>query len=84
MVFLKVVPTDYQVIHKTQLFGTINYPPFRHSTKNQVLIPALDSYFFAKIRIEITNIWCGVSGNLSEQEWWCQNGQTDGANGMPS
>ena len=42
-------------------FGTNNYPPFRHSTKNQVFIPALDFFFFAKIRLEITNIWCGVS-----------------------
>ena len=56
-------------------FGTNNYPPFWHSTtKNQVFIPALDFLFFAKIRLETANIWCGVSGNLSEQEWWCQNG----------
>ena len=37
-------------------FGTNNYPPFRQSTKNQVFIPALDFLFFAKIRLEITNI----------------------------
>ena len=55
-------------------FGTNNYPPFRHSTKNQVFSPALDFLFFAKIMLEIANIWCGVNGNLSEQEWWCQNG----------
>ena len=55
-------------------FGTNNYPPFWHSTQNQVFIPALDFLFFAKIRLEITNIWCGVSGNLSEQELWCHNG----------
>ena len=80
MVFLKVGPTEYQVNHKTQLFGvkvvhlvvnvqilagayhghhpfgTNNYPPFRHSTKNQVFIPAFDFLFFAKIRLEITNV----------------------------
>ena len=27
-------------------FGTNNYPPFRHSTKNQVFIPALDFFIF--------------------------------------
>ena len=37
-------------------FGTINYPPFRYSTKNQAFIPALDFLFFTKIRFEITNI----------------------------
>ena len=29
--------------------GTNNYHPFRHITKNQVFIPALDFLFFAKI-----------------------------------
>ena len=37
-------------------FGTNNYPPFQHSTENQVFIPALDFSFFAKIRLKITNI----------------------------
>ena len=37
-------------------FGTNNYPPFRHSTQNQVFILTLDFLFFAKIRLEITNI----------------------------
>ena len=37
-------------------FGTNNYPPFRHSTKNQVVSPALDFLFFAKTRLEIYNI----------------------------
>ena len=35
---------------------TINHPPFQHSAKNQVFIPALDFLVFAKIRLEITNI----------------------------
>ena len=30
-------------------------------------------FFLAKIRLEIINISCGVSGNLSKQEWRCQN-----------
>ena len=55
-------------------FVTNNYPSFRHSTQNQVFILTLDFLYFAKIRLEITNIWLGVSGNLSEREWWCQNG----------
>ena len=29
-------------------FGTKNYPPFQHSAKNQVFIPAL-GFFFAEI-----------------------------------
>ncbi len=37
-------------------FGTINYPPFRHTSKNQVFSPTLNFYFFAKIRLEITNM----------------------------
>ena len=37
-------------------FGTINYPPFRHSIENQVFNPTLDFLFFAKIWLEITNI----------------------------
>jgi hypothetical protein len=49
-------------------FRTNNYPPFRHSTRSQVFILTLDFLFFAKIRLEITTICCGVSGNLSEQE----------------
>ena len=36
-------------------FGTNNYPPFRHSTKNQVFSPTLDFLFFTKIRLELTN-----------------------------
>ena len=46
-------------------FGTNNYIP---SILTQYLCttPALDFLFFAKIRLDITNIWCGVSGNLSE------------------
>ena len=35
-------------------------------TKSFIL--TLIFFFFAKIRLKITNIWCGVSGNLSEQE----------------
>jgi hypothetical protein len=41
--------------------GSNNYPPFRHSTQNQIIIPKLDFLFFAKIRLEITNtymMWC--------------------------
>jgi hypothetical protein len=38
------------------LFGTNNYPPFRHSTKNLVLILAVDFLLFAEIRLEISNI----------------------------
>jgi hypothetical protein len=63
------------------LFGTNNYPPFRHSTQNHVIIPSLDFLFLAKIRLEITNIWCGVIGNLSENknkgfkttQRWCKD-----------
>ena len=29
-------------VHWCHLFGTNNYPPFRHTTQNQVFIPALD------------------------------------------
>ena len=36
-------------------FGTNNYPPFPHSTQNQVFIPELDFIFFTKIRLEIAN-----------------------------
>ena len=53
------------------LFGTNNYTV--HKSK-YVFIPALDFLFFDKIRLEITNIWCGVSGNFSKQKWRCQNG----------
>ena len=42
--------------------------PFRLSTQNQVFTHILDFIFLAKIRLQITNIRCGVSGNLSEQE----------------
>ena len=59
--------------HWHHRFGTINYTPFQHTIKNQVFIPALDFSFFAKIRLEITNTWCGVNGDWSKQEWWCQN-----------
>ena len=34
--------------------GANNYPPFRHSTQNQVFIITLDFPFFAEIRLEIT------------------------------
>ena len=54
---------------------TNNYPPFQHTIKNQVFRLTLDFLFFAKVRLEIANILCGVIGNLSEQEWWCQNGK---------
>ena len=47
-------------------FDIKNYPPFWHSTRNQVFSPALDFLFFSKIRLEITNIWFGDIGNLSE------------------
>ena len=48
--------------HWHHRFGTINYPPFQHTIKNQVFIPALDFSVFAKIRfgLEMTNthmIW---------------------------
>ena len=47
-------------------FGTNNY--------QQLFSYALDFFIF-KIRLEkYNNIWCGVRGNLSKQEWWCQNG----------
>ena len=35
--------------HWHHRFGTINYPPFRHSTKNQAFIPTLDFLLFAKV-----------------------------------
>ena len=61
-------------IFETGVSNTLcSNPSFRDSTKYQVFIPASDFLFFAKIRLEITNIWCGVSGNLSKYEWWCQN-----------
>ena len=50
--------------------GTNNYPPFRHSTQNQVLIPALDFLSIASWKVVVGANSC-----------WCQ---MDGTNCMPS
>ena len=58
--------------------GTIHLAPtttlhFNTALKTKSLFPHWIFYFYSKMRLKRTNIWWGVSGNLSEQEWWCQN-----------
>ena len=52
---------------------TIHLAPTTTLHFDTALCPHWIFYFHSKMRLQRTNIWWGVSVNLSEQEWWCQN-----------
>ena len=85
VVFLKLVPSKSQI---PTIFGqegsscTVLLAPsvwlqtnlhFDTVDKTKYLFLRWIFWFFEKIRLERTNIRCSFSGNLSKQEWRCQN-----------